>query len=120
MIISEYLYHGTFSSLVPSILEHGLLAVPKDWRIWKNFSDLNAVYLANDPGLALDWCFYGLNSLESQFGPLDFSKFRFVVLRVDTSGLYPWLLSTDSRTGLDSEYEYRGDIPPELIMVADG
>jgi len=96
MDVPAYLYHGTFRSLVPSILEHGLLAVPKDWRIWPNFSKEDSVYLADNYRSALEWARDGLGQIELALtdGTDSFgygTGLMLNVLRIETRGLYLWL-----------------------------
>jgi hypothetical protein len=123
MEIPEYLYHGTFSSLVPSILENGLLAVPKAWRLWPQYSDERAVYLAQSQALAYEWASQGIIRIprDEYIRGMRLDAFNISVLQIDTSGLYPWLLSVDPylQDGAELEYKYQGDIPPELITVVD-
>ncbi len=123
MEILEYLYHGTFSSLVPSILENGLLAVPKAWRLWPQYSDERAVYLAQSRDLAYEWAVQGIIRIprDEYIRGMRIGTFNVSVLQIDTSGLYAWLLSIDPylQDGAELEYKYLGDIPPELIKALD-
>ena len=110
----KYLYHGTFSSLVPSILENGLLAVPRDWRIWKDFGSDDRVYLTDTPHRALKWAMAGSRQFRySGDYPGDPEQaLPLSVLRIKLSGL-----DSEKLEQYGTEYSYQGNIPSEVITV---
>lgn len=110
----KYLYHGTFSSLVPSILESGLLAVPRDWRVWKDFGSDDRVYLTDTARRAMQWAQSGSRQLRYS-GSYAGDPERAIDLSVLRIKLFALDLEKLEQCG--TEYSYQGDIPPEAITV---
>lgn len=113
----EYLYHGTYSLWVDHILAHGLIRVPRDWRIWPGHSEIECLYLTSDPHNAFYWARAGLNRLD--FMDNYRSKFNIlpVVLQVNKAGLNTDLLLPDANMNNKVDFCYAGDIEPSWIEV---
>jgi len=117
MKLPEYLYHGTYSTLVEHILVNGLIRVPRDWRLWTTEASPDCVYLCYFDDDAYAWAAAGMGRMlkMSDHDEYVINNVSPVVLRIDTAGLDSSLLWLDS--GYKAEYCYAGDIDPMWIEV---
>ena len=114
--LPEYLYHGTYSSLVEHILANGLIRVPRDWRIWPGHAEIECIYLTNDPHNAFYWARAALRHLDV----MDYSdrlNILPVVLQINKVGLDMSLLLPDANMNNKIDFCYAGDIEPMWIEV---
>ena len=111
--LPRYLYHGTFSVLLPSILSQGLMRMPTNRRIW-SVSNPARVYLTDNRLRAKEWVAlvqnYEIYRLERNPGEP-------VVLSIETDWLDLNLLRLDFEARSGKDYVYAADIPPEAISV---
>ena len=117
MSLPEYLYHGTYSTLVEHILANGLIRVPRDWRIWPSHAEVECIYLTSDPHNALHWARMGLDKLD--FMDNYRSKYNIlpVVLQINKAGINMDLLLEDANMSNNQDFCYTGDIDPMWIEV---
>lgn len=117
MKLPEYLYHGTYSTLVEHILASGLIRVPRDWRIWPGHAEIECIYLTSDPHNALHWARMGLDRLDH----MDYHRSRLnilpVVLQINKVGLDMSLLLPDANMNNQQDFCYAGDVEPMWIEV---
>lgn len=104
-----FLYHGGMSQDVDSILKRGLLANP-DRRTWEDTIP-GAVYLTDTLSGAVKWVKHAIE-YNPELGDLG----RIVLYKVDVSKLKPELFQVD-HIGVNGDWRYRGNIPPESIEL---
>lgn len=109
----RYLYHGTFSVLLPDILSRGLIRMPIDRRIWA-VSDVELVYLSDTILRVRHWIEM---ALDYEIYRLEKDPGNPVVLSIEVDYLDLNLLDLDFVARSGKDYVYAADVPPKAITV---
>jgi hypothetical protein len=109
-VTGRYFYHATWTSLLPSIQEHGLLPGGSGLRNWE--ASENFVYLAGDPDVAESFCEITENEAIDEEELVS-------VLRIPVSAISATRLALDSQNPGGGTWQFSGVIPWSVIEVIE-